>query len=112
MVRMLYSEKTRKALTPSRKVKIKQAIPKCEVCHKRHTNTLHHIRQVVSANGHKDLNKSGNLLGVCKPCHKKIHKGNYLTQGEQRNITSKRSDLRRSRLMDALNGRKMAKVRR
>jgi len=71
------TERTRQALTQTKKNKIKAAVGyKCEKCGKKFPQRnlkVHHIEEASKASGSKDLNTPSNLLVLCSICHDDVH---------------------------------------
>lgn len=71
------TEKTRHALTPAKKTKIKAAVGnRCENCGKKfplRNLKVHHIEEASIASGTKDLNTPSNLHVLCSICHDDVH---------------------------------------
>ncbi|MCX6685753.1 MAG: HNH endonuclease signature motif containing protein [Methanoregula sp.] len=101
------SEKTRDALTPSMKKKIKTLIGKCEYCNtKKPINLLivNHISEVATANGTLDKNKPGNLIVLDQDHHKLFH-DREITKKTLKSKVSKRSEKIKTELRAILRNR-------
>lgn len=88
------TEKTRDALTSTKKTKIKSLIGKCEACNKRFDNSnldVHHISEASTADGSSDKNTPGNLVVLCPTCHRLAHNGEITKTTLKRKVSS-RSD--------------------
>ena len=89
------AEKTRQALTSAKQRKIKEAVgSKCELCGKKYplrNLKIHHIVEVHTASGSKDLNSPGNLLVLCSICHDDVHH-KPVPKTKQKEIVRKRPE--------------------
>jgi hypothetical protein len=102
-----HTEKTRDALTSSKKTKIKTLIGKCEACNKKFDPAhldVHHISEAAKADGTTDKNAPGNLICLCPTCHRIAHSGK-ITKTELRSIVRDRSDLEKKELKAILRNR-------
>ncbi len=89
-----HSEKTRDALTSTKKTKIKTLIGKCEACNKRFDNSIldvHHISEAAKADGSTDKNTPGNLVVLCPNCHR-LASNRDITKTSLKGKVSSRSD--------------------
>lgn len=89
-----HTEKTRDALTTTKKTKIKNLIGKCEACNKRFDNSnldVHHISEAAKADGSSDKNTPGNLIVLCPTCHRLSDRGE-ITKTSLKGKVSSRSD--------------------
>lgn len=103
-----HPERTRAALTPNMKMKIKELVGKCEFCREEfeaHQLDIHHIDEACNANGSSDKNTPGNLIVVCSYCHNEYHRAKTITKTEFKKCTSKRSKSIKSKLRSILKGR-------
>lgn len=106
-----HSTATRSALTLKMKKEIKKMVfdCKCESCgRKKEIRELevHHIREVVSADGKYDLNIPSNLIVLCLPCHDKTKKRSCeLTKGELRELIKSRTKLQKAEMRAILHDR-------
>ncbi|WP_292364618.1 HNH endonuclease signature motif containing protein [Methanoculleus sp. UBA208] len=89
------AERTRQALTSAKQRRIKEAVgSKCELCGKKYplrNLKIHHIVEVHTASGSKDLNSPGNLLVLCSICHDDVHH-KPVPKTKQKEIVRKRSE--------------------
>jgi len=102
------TEKTRHALTPAKKTKIKAALGnKCEKCGKKFPQRnlkVHHIEEAAKASGSKDLNTPGNLLVLCSICHDDVHH-KPIPKSTQKGWIKKRSEPAKSEIRSVLRNR-------
>ncbi|KAF1074808.1 hypothetical protein MKMG_01881 [Methanogenium sp. MK-MG] len=102
------TEKTRHALTPAKKVKIKTALGnKCEKCRKKfpvRNLKVHHIEEAAKASGTKDLNTPGNLLVLCSICHDDVH-DKPIPKSTQKGWIKKRSESAKKEIRSILRNR-------
>jgi hypothetical protein len=103
-------QKTREALTPAIKKKIKELIGRCEFCHmdvEIHQLDVHHIDEACNADGKSDKNVPGNLIVLCPLCHNDYHRVKKITKTAFKAAIRKRSAAIKTGLKQILRGRKM-----
>ncbi len=101
-------EKTRQALTQTKKNKVKSALGnKCEKCGKKfpvRNLKVHHIEEAAKASGAKDLNTPSNLLVLCSICHDDVHH-KPISKSTQKGWIKKRSEPAKKEIRSILRNR-------
>jgi galactitol-specific phosphotransferase system IIB component len=101
-------ERTRDALTGTKKTKIKELIGRCEFCREPmevHQLDIHHIDEACNADGSSDKNTPANLIVVCSFCHNEYHRAKTITKTEFKARVKMRSKTMKSKLRAILKDR-------